>query len=260
MTQDTLQKESPRDLLREIVREQIQGSLQQSTIKKNRLIFAGAASLCLGLISLVISGLSMSIATSLNPLPPASIVSEQNKSPDYHLERIVGMVTALMAMADNQVSPDELNYALTISSKRQADTLGGLTSFTPNVNTAWLDRQMTLSYLNASLAYLKSNDPQYLSILDAKTPVHFDLEVPESTSAEGHMKATFLLISKIQESVDAHQGDKTLLYQDIKALGTIWVNRNPNDPGAIPNELSPLYQGQIDRIMSLLDYQGSVIP
>lgn len=237
-------RESPKDILRELVRDEIKNCNRPKYL---------AAALALSLLGIAMSSASI-VYNYLEPAQPSSSeLTHANTAPSFHLEKIVGITTAFMVMADQKQGVIELSYALDIVNKRQAIQLGVPPQFTPRGDTHWLNRHMSLTYFHAAAAYLRSADLRQLEILKGSQVRHVTDTSTTPEGAEDSLMAQYTLIAVLQDSLDSSAKDDHNLYQEVRSLTQLWTDIqvpgvNQDSPEALIN-----YQAQAERLLRNLN-------
>ena len=243
MSTDNSKKESPKLLLQEMVREEI---------NKNRHGIKIWSALALSALGAIFAA----AAFYKSPLPTTSAhmtteIMEADVA-DYSLEKVVGITTALMTMADSQQTLKELNHALEITNKRQDEFLGSAPLFTPNPDAKWLNRHLSMTYFNAASAYLKTQDAEYLKILRGNKEVQVYVPRANESKEAEVLKSTYVLIAMLQDAIGEYKG-KLSLYREVRGLTTLWSDEqfSVNDAGEpLPGGL---YKMQAERILRNLN-------
>lgn len=241
----TTGRESPKEMLREIVRDEIRNT------SRSKPAFAAIG---LSVLGIILSGVAIS-GICVPPATPLAVTEniDATKETHFHLEKIVGVTTAFMVMADQKQDIIELSYALDIVNKRQATQLGAPLQFTPHGDTQWLNRHMSLTYFNAAVAYLKSADAHYLEILRENRVRNIANINSLPIDEEESLKAQYNLIAILQESLDSNTQADRNLYHDVRSLTKLWTDIqlpgiNHDSPEAIIN-----YQTQAERLLRNLN-------
>jgi len=238
-------RESPKEMLRDLFREELRSQRKKSFV----------ANLLTHALPLLAAGGILFVAwfPQKQQTPEPASVFSGNKAENLHsLEKIVGITTALMVMADQQHTTPEMAYALDIISKRQDKQIGAPLSFIAQGNSQWLNREASLSYFHNALAYLKGHENQ-LAMLRGDS----DYSAASVSSAvyltDMPLVLQYNMIAIIQDAINNTGTKDDSIYHEIKSLTRLWTDIKM--PGINDGEQSTIaaYQSQADRLLKNLN-------
>lgn len=250
MSQEQSQKEATKDMLRAVIAAEIG--------KSNKRLWVKCASIAM-ITAIVVSAASLFGANTTHhhnasPLPERGMT--HGTAFQYSKERIVASTTALMVMADNQISQQELDYALSVVSRRQAGMLGNQIQFIPD-GSEWLDSQTTLAYFSQALSYLNTGEEKFLVGLKSDYPSYTEkLSLnADATSAIDKKRAIYTIMSIIQGDIDKESGHDA--YLDVYRLANNWMSFKDAEQEDLGQHNGAHYMAMLDKITQTLKYNQS---